>query len=54
MCKELDYDICTIKKIIIHELCDGSSDKGKMRKKARALHRAMSKSRPKMTELSHF
>ena len=44
MCKELHSDICTIKKIVINpELCDGRSDKGKMRKKARVLHRVMSR-----------
>ena len=43
MCKELDRDICTIKKIVIYpELCDGRSDKGKIRKKAPELHQAMS------------
>ena len=39
----MDSGIFTIKKIVINpELCDGRSDKGKMRKKARVLHRAMS------------
>ena len=41
MCKELDRDICTIKKIVINpELCDGRSDKGKIRQKAPVLHPA--------------
>ena len=47
MCKELDRDISTfhfIKKIVINpELCDGRSDKGKIRKKAPELHRAMTR-----------
>ena len=44
MSKELDHDICTIKRIVINsELCDGRSDKGKIPKKAPELHRAMSR-----------
>ena len=44
MCKELDSNICAIKNIVINpELCDGRPDKGKMCKKARALHRAISR-----------
>ena len=42
MCKELGSEFCTIKKIVINpELYDGRSDKGKTRKKARVLHRAI-------------
>ena len=42
MCKELGSEFFTIKKIVINpELCDGRSDKGKIRKNARVLHRAM-------------
>ena len=34
MCKELDRDICTVKKNVINpELCDGRSDKGKFVRK---------------------
>ena len=44
MCKELDRDICGIKKNVINpELCDGRSDKGKIRKKTPVLHPAMTK-----------
>ena len=42
--KELDRDHRTIKKFVTNpELCNGRSDKGKIRKKAPVLHRAMSR-----------
>ena len=42
--KELDHDHRTIKKIGTNaELCNGLSDKGKIRKKAPVTHRAMSR-----------
>ena len=42
--KELDHDHRTMKKIVTNpELCNGHSDKGKIRKKAPASHRAMSR-----------
>ena len=42
--RELDHDHRTIKKFVTSpELCNGRSDKGKIRKKAPVLHRAMSR-----------
>ena len=42
--KELDRDHRTIKKFVTNpELCNGCSDKGKIRKKAPVSHRTMSR-----------